>query len=243
MMLRGSLAAVAAAGLVLVPAATAASPVQGSVFGPIVSVKGSTFTITTSLSPNGKSVVSAGSARITTQGTAPKSSLKTGACVSAMGTRDAKGVVTAARISISQPVKGQCGGGFGGFRRVGGGGAAGGGAPFGGATGGRRPPGGGGFGGGNTNFGFAFGSVTKVSGATLTVKGSFGGKTRTTTVTVTPKTTLSQMETLKASDLKVKTCAFVRGTSTDKGLTVKAVGVAITAEANGKCTNGFRRPS
>ena len=60
-MIRSGIAVVAAA-LVLVPAASAASPVQGSLFGPVVSVKGTTFTITTTLSPSGKSLVSAGSA-------------------------------------------------------------------------------------------------------------------------------------------------------------------------------------
>ena len=75
-------------------------------FGPVVSVKGTTFTITTSLSPSGKSQVSAGSATITEQATAPRSSLKVGACVMATGAKNSKGVVTATRITISQPVKG-----------------------------------------------------------------------------------------------------------------------------------------
>ena len=70
-MIRSGIAAVAAA-LVLVPAASAAAPVQGSLFGPVVSVKGTTFTITTTLSPSGKSLVSAGSAKITEQEPAPK---------------------------------------------------------------------------------------------------------------------------------------------------------------------------
>jgi len=51
--------ALAALFALLPAAATAATPVQGSVSGPVVSVKGSTFTITTSLSPTGKSLVSA----------------------------------------------------------------------------------------------------------------------------------------------------------------------------------------
>ncbi len=110
-MIRSGIAAVAAA-LVLVPAASAAAPVQGSLFGPVVSVKGTTFTITTTLSPSGKSLVSAGSAKITEQAAAPKSSLKVGACVMATGARNAKGVVAATRITISQPVKGSCTSGF-----------------------------------------------------------------------------------------------------------------------------------
>ncbi|HEY5100506.1 MAG TPA: hypothetical protein VII54_10670 [Gaiellaceae bacterium] len=236
MMIRSGIAAVAAA-LVLVPAASAASPVQGSLFGPVVAVKGTTFTITTTLSPSGKSLVSAGSAKITEQEAAPKSSLKVGACVMATGARNAKGVVAATRITISQPVKGSCTSGFAGR----GGGTAGNRTRTTPPTGGQRPPGG--FG-GNANFGFAFGSVTKASGSTLTVKGaSFGSSApRTTTVTVSSKTSLTRTITVAASTIKVKTCAFVRGTSTDKGLTVKATNVAITPETKGTCTNGFRRP-
>ena len=225
--------------LALVPAATAAAPVQGSVYGPVVSVKGTTFTITTSLSPSGKSLVSAGSARITEQAAAPRSSLKVGACVSAMGTRDSKGVVAAQRISISAPAKGRCGGAF--FGRGGGGPPRTGTVPRTGTTPRFQPPGG--F--QNGNFGFAFGSITKVSGSTLTVKGrSFGSSTATatTTVTVSSKTSLDQTLTVKASAVKVKMCAFVRGTSADKGVTVKATDITLSPETNGACSGGFRRP-
>ncbi len=236
-MIRSGIVAVAAA-LVLVPVASAASPVQGSLFGPVVSVKGTTFTITTTLSPSGKSLISTGSAKITEQAVAPKSSLKVGACVMATGARNAKGVVAATRITISQPVKGSCTGGFGRGGRTGGTRPPGTTPPT-----GQRPPGGGGFG-GNANFGFAFGSLTKVSGSTLTVKGtSFGSSApRTTTVSVSSKTSLTHTITVAASKITVKTCAFVRGTSTDKGLTVKATNVAITLETKGTCTSGFRRP-
>lgn len=215
---------------------TAGSPVQGSVSGPVVSVKGTTFTITTSLSPSGKSQVSAGSATITEQATAPRSSLKIGACVMATGAKNSKGVVTATRITISQPVKGSCTNGFAGRR-------GGNGPPRTGTTPrtGTRPPGG--FGGGG-NFGFAFGSLTKVSGSTLTVKGvSFGSrKATTTTVSVSSKTSLLETKSVKASAVETKMCAFVNGTSPDKGLTVKATRIALSPETNGKCTNGFRGP-
>lgn len=220
--------------------ATAASPVQGSVFGPVVAVKGSTFTITTSLSPTGRSLISAGSARVSEQATAPRSALKVGACVMATGSKNSKGVLAATRISVSAPVNGKCGGGF--QRRAGGG--NGGGTP---PQGGGRPPGGGGSGGGGgfqrpANFGFAFGSVAKLTGSTLTVNGvAFGSsKATTTTVTVSPKTTLSETKTVKAQDVALKMCAFVRGTSSDKGKTVKASDVSLTPERNGSCTNGFR---
>ena len=233
-MVRTVIAAFAA--FAIVPAvASAAAPVQGSVSGPVVSVSGSTFTITTSLSPSGKSKVSAGSATITEQATAPKSSLKVGACVMASGTRNSKGVVTATRITISQPVKGSC---TNGFRPVGGTRPNRTGPP----SGNRTPPVGGFSRSGN--FGFAFGSVTKLSGSTLTVKGmAFGSsKATTTTVDLSPKTALEETKTVKASAIKTKMCAFVNGTSTDKGVTVKATRIALSPETNGVCTSGFRGP-
>jgi len=209
----------------------AASPVQGSLFGPVVSTKGTTFTITTSLSPNGKSIVSAGAARITEQATAPRSALKVGACVMANGSKNSKGVVAALRISISAPVKGSCTGGFA-FARGGANRPPRTGTP---PPGGFRRPG---------NFGFAFGQVTKLSGSTLTVKGTDlrTKKAATTTVSFSSKTTLSETKTVDASAVQTKTCAFVRGTSTDKGETVKATDVALTPERNGSCATGFRRP-
>ena len=38
-------------------------------------------------------------------------------------------------------------------------------------------------------------------------------------------------------------CAFVNGTSPDKGLTVKATRVTLSPETNGTCTQGFRAPA
>ena len=202
----------------------------GSVFGTIVSVKGTTFTLKTSASPTGKSTVSIGSATITEEIRALRSSLKVGACVMATGARNSKGVVAATRITISAPVNGECGGDFAG----GGGGApTRTGPPAGGQGGyGQRPPGG--FG-GNGNFGFASGAVTKVSGSTLTVKGSFGQTTRTTTVTVSSKTALLRTIRAKASAIKVNLCAFVQGTSNDKGVSVKAANISLAPQTNGAC--------
>jgi hypothetical protein len=203
---------------------------SGSVFGPIVSVTGATFTVKTSQSPTGKSTVSIGSATITREIQAARSSLKVGACVMATGTRNSKGVVAATRITISAPVKGRCGGGFAGR-----GGAPGRTGPPPGNQGGsgQRPPGG--FG-GNGNFGFAVGSVTKVSGSTLTVKGSFGQTTGTTTVTVSSKTSLRRTIRAKTTAIKAGLCVSVQGTSNDKGVTVKATGISLAPQTNGACT-------
>ena len=226
----------ALAALVLAGAGAAASPVTGSISGPVVSVKGSAFTITSSLSPTGKSTVSVGkSTTITAQETLTQSALKTGLCAMANGQKNSKGVVAAQRISLSTPVKGRCT--FGGFRRGGTGGPPGG-------TGGQRPPGGGGGGGfgNNPNFGFAFGTISSVKGDTLSVKGTFNGKAVTTTVTVSSKTQISKTANVGISAIAVKDCAFVRGTSSDKGVTVSAEDVSITKPTSAGCQFGFRGP-
>ncbi|MGH2933237.1 MAG: hypothetical protein ACRDL2_01795 [Gaiellaceae bacterium] len=224
-------------------AALAVAPVQGSVFGPVVAVKGGTFTITTSLSPSGKSLVTVGSAKITEQATAPRSALKAGACVTATGTKNSKGIVAAQRISVSAPVKGQCGGFVGrrsGPPRTGVGPPRTGTVPRTGTTPRTQPPGGFSR---SANFGFASGSIVTASGSTLTVKGRAFGSTKatTTTVTVSSKTALDETRTVKASAIKLAMCAFVRGTSPDKGKTVKATDIALTPETKGACT-GTRRP-
>jgi len=209
--------------------AAAATPVNGSVAGPVTTVKGSTFKLTTSLSPTGSSTIHVGSATvITEQALVAHSELVKGACVMAAGQKNSKGVVSATRVTVSQPVKGQCGTGFGGR----GNGTRPSGSP---PAGGQRPPGG--FG-GNANFGFAFGAIRKVSGSTLTVKGPNGS----TTLTVPAKAEVVKIEKVGASAVAVKMCAFVRGTSTDKGVNVKAQDISLSKPTKTGCTSGFRRP-
>ena len=225
-----------AAALVLTGVAAAATPVSGSISGPVVSVKGSTFTVTTSLSPTGKATVSVGkSAVVTAQETLTRSALKTGLCAMATGQKNSKGVVTAQRISLSTPVKGQCTAGFGrGGTRPGG--------TYTTPGSGQRPPGGGTGGGfGNSaNFGFAVGTISSAKGDTLSVKGTLNGKAVTTTVTVSSKTQISKTAKVGVSAIAVKDCAFVRGTSADKGVTVTAQNVSITKPTATGCQFGFR---
>ncbi len=233
-----------AAALVLTGVAAAASPVSGSISGPVVSVKGSTFTVTTSLSPTGKSTVSVGKATvITAQQTLTRSALKTGVCAMATGQKNSKGVVTAQRISLSTPVKGKCTAGFGrgGTRPGGGTGTPGAGQqPPGGTGGGGTGAGGGGGFGNSANFGFAFGTISAAKGNTLSVKGTLNGKAVTTTVTVSAKTQISKTATVGISAVAVKDCAFVRGTSADKGVTVTAQDVSLTKPTSAGCQFGFR---
>jgi hypothetical protein len=224
--------------------AAGATPVQGSVVGPVTSVKEKTFTITTPASlnvpKNTSKVTVVSSTVITEQKAGTRKSVKKGLCASAFGTRNTKGVVAAQRITLTKPVKGACDLGFG--RRGGGTRPGGSGTP---PSGGQVPPGGGGGGGGgfgqSGNFGFASGTITAVKGSTLTVKGTRGTTTTTTKVTLSAKTQVEQTLQVKVSAIKVKLCAFVRGTSTDAGATVKAQSVALSQPTANGCTGGFRQ--
>jgi hypothetical protein len=231
-------AAVLAGALAIGTAAAAAMPVQGSVVGPVVAVKGKTFTITTPASlnvPKNRSTVTVDSkTMITEQGSANASDVKKGLCATAFGTRNSKGVVAAQRITLVSPVKGSCTSGFGNRQRPGSGNGTG--TP---PSNGQRPPGGyggGGFG-SNGNFGFAAGTITAVKGSTLTVKGPRG----TTSVTVSKQTQVERTLKVSAAAIKLKLCAFVRGSSSDKGVTVAAQSIALSKPGANGCTNGFRR--
>jgi hypothetical protein len=226
--------------------AAGASPVQGSIVGPVTEVKGTTFTVNTpanlGVPKNSSKVTVVSSTVITEQTAATRSILKKGLCASAMGTRNSKGVVAAQRITLTKPVKGACDTGFrrGGPRPGGGTGTT----PSGGQRppgGGQGPSGGGGFN-GSGNFGFAFGTISSVKGSTLQVRGTRGGTTSTTTVTLSAKTQLEQTLQVKPGAIQVKLCAFVRGTSSDKGATVKADSVALSKPTANGCGGGFRRP-
>jgi hypothetical protein len=237
-------AAAGAAALILLAlpaalsAATSSAPVSGSVFGPVTAVKGETFKLKTPLSPTGTSTVSvARSTLITEQKTVGQSSVKEGTCVGAFGTRNSKGVVAAQRVMVSTPVQGKCGGlfGRGGTRqRPPGAPPAGGNRPSLGAP----PPGG--FGGAGGSFGFAFGGVKSVKGDTIVVHSSRNGKATDTTVTLSSKTAYSENATVGASAITTSSCAFVRGTSSDKGVTVKAANIGLSAQQKGSCQSGFR---
>jgi hypothetical protein len=219
--------AVAAVALSATAVAAAAAPVQGSIAGPITSVKGQTFTVKTALSPTGSSKVTAGSkTTITEQVAGKQADLQKGVCVVANGSKKGS-VVVASRITISKAVDGKCGGGFGRGTRPGGGARPGGGS----RPPGSRPPGS--FG---ANFGFAFGAIAAVKGSTLTVHSRQRGST---TVTVSAKTQIAKTTRVGSTAIAVKLCAFVRGTSSDKGVTVQAENVALSKPGPNGCTSRF----
>lgn len=214
-----ALAVTVAAGAAGAGVATAA-PVRGSISGPITAVDGSTFKVKTSLSPTGTSTVTVGkAAAIVEQRTGTQADLKKGTCVMATGTTKNK-VVDATRISITGQTS--CTNPFRGRRPNRNGGApparqGGNGNP----NGFRRP----------ANLGLAFGTVTAVKGSTLTVKGARG----TTTVSVSGKTAITETARVGTAALAKSLCAFVFGTSANKGVTVQATDVELSKPVNGSC--------
>jgi len=216
--------------------ASAASPVRGFINGPVASVSGDTFVLTTTQVPGGKAKVAvSGKTAITQQVELEASSLKTGECVSAVGSKSAKGAIAAARITVSKPVGGACGAGFGG----GAGGPRGARPPRaprpGAGAGARVPRPGSGRPFASGNFAFALGAITAVKGSTLTLHGRQG----TSTVTVSASTQIGTVERVAASAIKAKLCAFVRGTSTDKGITVTAQSVSLSEPGRNGCGRVF----
>ena len=214
-------------------AAAAPKPVTGSVFGPVTSVKGQSFSVKTTVSPTGSSKVDVGASTVITEQVAGTTSdLRTGICVVANGQKAKNGTVTAVRLSVQPAVKGKCTTGFGGGARPGGTRPPGSGTRPPGTTTTQRPPGG--FG----NFGFAVGAITAVKGSTLTVHGQSG----TTTVVVPAKAQITKTSHVGMDAITVKECASVFGTSTDKGVTIAAQQISLSKPVAGSCTRGFVRP-
>jgi hypothetical protein len=220
--------AVAATAVALIGAGTAlaASPVRGSIAGPVTSAKGQVFVVKTAQSPSGSSNVHVGpKTEITQQTSASVADLKTGICAMAVGQRTSKNVVAASRITLAQPVSGQCGARFGRPR-----------AAQGQPSTTPRPP-------GSSrnlpaNLGIGFGTISAVKGSTLTLHGRLGNST----VTISSKTELMRTSRVDSSAIKPKLCAFVFGTSSDKGITVTANSVNLFAPTANGCATGFRRP-
>ncbi len=234
----------AAATLALAAAATAAAPVEGSIAGPVTKVDGATFSVKTTLSPTGSSLVHATSkTTITSQATGRPGDLRKGTCVVAFGTKKGA-VVQATRVTLTPKTAIGCGGGFFGGRGI---------RRTPGATPGQplnppadvAPPAGAGQGppaGGRAffaNAGFVAGTIATAKSKTLKVKGRDG---TTTTVALTAKTEISKTVTVKPTAIALKDCVFVRGTSTDKGISVTASDVRVSKPLNGNCTATPRPP-
>jgi hypothetical protein len=224
------LAAAGGAAALAAGIAAAAAPVSGTIAGPVTSTQARAFTLKSSLSPTGSSKVHVGSSTvISEQANGSRADLKKGACASAFGPKDKKGVVAAIRVMLSAPVQGRC------ATRISGGGLQSGSRPPQSAQRQRppqlryAPPG---------NFGFASGGIAAVDGNTLTLR----NQQSTSKVTVSAKTQIVRTVRVGGSAVKVGLCAFVRGTSSDKGVNVSAQDVSLFKPGPNGCTGAVRRP-
>jgi len=93
-------------------------------FGSVTSISGQQLSVKAIVRPkNNKSKPKTGTVTVTLSGSttltqtqkAAETNLAVGSCVSANGTVDSLGTITARNVTISQPVNGTCAGGFGGF--------------------------------------------------------------------------------------------------------------------------------
>ena len=247
--------------------ASAGAGVQGGgrfpgVSGQTAALQGDTLQVRTA---EGQTAVQfTSSTRITEQKAATKAAIAVGACLVATG-QPAGGGVAATSVTISPaPGTGTCAAenGFGG-------GAGGGFGGFGGSRPGRpsgspmSPQGGqptpGGPGGQRANFANAYGTVTAVSGDTVTLSGNLlqggargGASARptasptasptptTVTVTLASATTYAQTQVVASSALAVGQCVTALGQPNDIGV-VAARSIAIRAAGANGCTNGFGR--
>jgi hypothetical protein len=200
----------------------AATAVSGSVAGAITSVSGSTFMIKTTVTSTGSSKVKLSSkTAITKQAAGTKASLRKGYCVRATGTASGTNL-DATQVVITGTNATQCASAFGGGNAIRQGGGGGGGGGF--------TPGG--------NGGLAFGTITAINGSKLTVTGRFGAKA----VIMSSKTAILKTVSAKASSIAVNECAYVRGTSSDNGLTVAAANVSLTEPTSSGCSAFPGRP-
>jgi hypothetical protein len=199
---------------VVVGTAAAASSVSGSVVGAVTSVAGSTFTIESQSTGTGSSKVElSAKTAITKQAAGTLANLKKGECVRASGTASGT-ALGATQIVITGATASQCDAGFGRAN-----------APEQAAgaarTGGFTPSG-----------GFAAGTISAVEGSKLTVTGRFGTKS----VLLSAKTAVLKTVAVTASAIVAKECAFVRGTSSDGGITVDATDVSLSAPTKDGCS-------
>lgn len=216
------------------PAAPAAS-------GLVAAISGSTMQVQNQ--QTGQVAVSwSGSTKFSHTVATTLAAVRAGDCVTAIaptGTDSSATSFTATTMTVSAPVNGTCGGGFGGAR-----------------TGqrpsqfpsGQRPsgfPGRSGRPGGSGRPGFgaiASGKVTSVSRSSVVIAarqfGSNASSTANKTVTIGSKTKITTEAATTATSVKVGVCVTAQGKADSTG-TVAATRVRITQASNGQCTLGF----
>lgn len=194
--------------------------------GQLVQIKGQTLIL--SNSQGDTTVAYTSSTTITQTSSANFADITTGECLTATGTKDSTGALTAANVTVRNAVNGSCGAaaifGTGG--------------PNGGIT--RTPnpnrtpnpsfspP---------ANVGRANGLVTAVNGTSVTVQETTNGTTTSTTITVPTTVRVSRIDTVDASALQTGECVVAVGKKDSSG-TVQARALTIVPAGPNGCTTG-----
>lgn len=199
-------------------------------FGQLVQIKGQTLIV--SNAQGDTTVTYTSSTPITQTSTATFADITTGECLSATGTKDSSGAVTASNVTVRNAVNGSCsaaslfgpggpGGGNGGATRT----------PNPNRTPNPSfaPP---------ANLGRANGLVTAVNGTSVTVQEqSPGGGTTSTTITVPTTVRVSRVDTVDSSALQTGECVTAAGQKDSSG-TVQARALTIVPAGPNGCTAG-----
>jgi hypothetical protein len=215
----GSPAAATNTGGAASPSASAGARRGGGTSGELVRITGTTLLVNTT---NGDVSVSlSGTTPLSKTRTGTVADITTGSCVTATGTKDAGGVLTASTVLLSPPVNGACTtpGGFGGGngQRP---------SPAPGSTPRPTPNG--------TPPAFARGQVTAVSGTQVTIQPANGTPT-TITVPTTVRVAVSQ--SITSADLAIGDCVVANGQKDASG-TVQARTVNVVPPGPSGCGSG-----
>jgi hypothetical protein len=187
-------------------------------FGQLVQINGQTLILSNS---NGDATVTyAPTTTITQTGTGTLADITAGTCLTASGTKNAAGTLTAASVTLSAPAKGSCT-----VAGIGGGGRGGTFTPRPGFT----PPA------QTSGFSVARGQVKTVSGTSVTLTQA-SGVTTTIDVPTTVKVTMATVVTPTA--LQTGQCLTAIGTKASSGA-VSARALTITPPGANGCTAGF----
>ena len=197
--------------------------------GQLVQIKGQTLIV--SNAQGDTTVDYTSSTTITQTSTATFADITTGECLTASGTKDSTGAVTAANVTVRNAVNGSCSVAS----------AFGPGGPGGGIGGGTRtpnpnrtpnpsfsPP---------ANLGRANGLVTAVNGTSVTVQDTTTSGTTTTTITVPTTVRVSRIDTVDSSALQTGECVTAIGQK-DSSNVVQARALTIVPAGPNGCTAG-----
>lgn len=199
-------------------------------FGQLVQIKGQTLIV--SNAQGDTTVTYTSSTPITQTSTATFADIATGECLTATGTKDAGGAVTASNVTVRNAVNGSCSAaaifGPGGPGGAGNGGATRTPNPNRTPNPSFSPP---------ANLGRASGLVTAVNGTSVTVQDTTSTGTTTSTITVPTTVRVSRIDTVDTSALQTGECLTAAGQKDSSG-TVQARALTIVPAGPNGCTAG-----